>query len=64
LNQWLENSDCLWLQLVQIDCLKLIKQPIMSLIFFSFAYTTSPAAVMKLVVFFKSSKLTNVINEL
>ena len=24
--------------------------------FFSFAYTTSPAAVMKLVVFFRSSK--------
>ena len=27
--------------------------------FFSFAYTTSPAAVMKLVVFFRSSKPTN-----
>ena len=27
-----------------------------SFFFFSFAYTTSPAAVMKLVVFFRSSK--------
>ena len=30
--------------------------PAISVFFFSFAYTTSPAAVMKLVVFFRSSK--------